>query len=341
MKPIFLTIVPDDNTFVWELEVHLQNILNKGYDNTVHCLIFRPIIRSTWNPNILKLEEKFKNTNIKFFYYEGDAKLQQDTSLIDYIPLLRIYSLIKHFEKYPELSKESIYYNDSDTLWVKKLDFSRFTNDDICYLSDTSSYLNLQYLDNKINDCLPEKKQELIDFKSVDKLFQLCGISREIVENNNLGTGGAQYLLKPGLTKEFWESVYKDCIVIRSFLKIVNKQFFKDENNGYQSYCSDMWSLLWNLWKFGYKTECPEEMNFAWAPDKISKLKQVYIYHNAGVSANTMLIEGIPTKLFNKIKYRNNITSPHKNVADIVDVSQNYCSYFYVMNLINIQNPVF
>jgi hypothetical protein len=37
-----------------------------------------------------------------------------------------------------------------------------------------------------------------------------------------------------------------DCILIRTSWS-VNREFFADENSGFQLWCADMWAVLWNL----------------------------------------------------------------------------------------------
>jgi len=113
----------------------------------------------------------------------------------------------------------------------------------------------------------------------------LVGITREICEKNNLHSGGAQYLLK-NIGSSFWEKCIGDCIMIRQYLQNVNRQFFENENKGYQSWCADMWAVLWNLWLREQETKIIPEMEFAWSTDNIKKLDRVTILHNAGIASN-------------------------------------------------------
>jgi hypothetical protein len=50
-----------------------------------------------------------------------------------------------------------------------------------------------------------------------------------------------------------------------------------------QKWTSDMWSVLWNGWYFGYTIKVDPYLNFTWATDPISKWNDNLIYHNAGV----------------------------------------------------------
>ena len=109
---------------------------------------------------------------------------------------------------------------------------------------------------------------------------------REICEANNYHSGGAKYLLK-NVDGDFWSKVMNDCILIRTYLQTVNREYFKDENSGYQSWCADMWAVLWNVWFREQETRVVPEMAFAWATDPISKLDTHTIFHNAGIVSET------------------------------------------------------
>ena len=51
-----------------------------------------------------------------------------------------------------------------------------------------------------------------------------------------------------------------------------------------QFWTAEMWSLLWNLWLFDYKTEITNELDFSWATDNIEKYEKMPILHMAGVT---------------------------------------------------------
>jgi hypothetical protein len=113
-------------------------------------------------------------------------------------------------------------------------------------------------------------------------------------------------------------------------LRSVNRRFFENENKGFQSWCADMWSILFNLWKRQYNTSCPWQMDFCWATDPIGKWDQVQIYHDAGATSRNH----DNAILFHKreAKYINNISTPFTD--DLSDVSKDYCSSNYVKEII-------
>jgi hypothetical protein len=120
------------------------------------------------------------------------------------------------------------------------------------------------------------------------------------------------------------------------------------ENNGFQSWCADMWAMLWTLWGTGAPVTCPEEMDFTWATDRIEEWG-VYnsLYHDAG-TVNDEPINKEGDKLFYK---RGNRVQDGENkvwnyairwkhpllrtpfMDDLSYVSQKYCSFNYVREL--------
>ena len=165
----------------------------------------------------------------------------------------------------------------------------------------------------------------------LSEIGSVIGISRQLAEDNNENSGGAQYLLK-NVDVSFWSKVMNDCILIRTYLQKINREFFKDENAGYQSWCADMWSVLWNLWVKDQETKVIPEMGFAWGPDPVTKLETHPIYHNAGIVATEQ--GGYPC--FYKGKYHsgtNPMTDPHLDVVLNNEKSMKHCTGYYAKKL--------
>lgn len=351
MELVNVQVTPDDNRFVWETEVMIENFIGVGYRHELHNLVYIPYNRK---PNKLfkKLQAKYKDKPyIKFFFYKGTKSLASDIDAIQYIPLLRPYCLAKHFRKHRELEGKAIFYHDSDILWTKKLDFTPFIqeDDDTCYLSYTGDYLNFDYLIGKIHDVRPEKIMEVLDNHMLEVFFENFGLTVQMLKANNANTGGAQSLLK-NITYHFWQDVYRSCMIIKPYFNLFNQMYMKGndpqerERNGYQSWAlADMGGLIWNLWKRGIETRCPKELDFAWATDERSRLKDVYIFHNAGVVDEEIEVNGVKHPIFYKSKfpYVNNQKSPHMEKEYLCAVSNKFASSFYVDNLLNVQNPVY
>lgn len=324
---IFISACPDDLYFSWQYEVFIENVRRLGYTNEIRVLLYLPFDRvpSGWNPVWDKLEERYKDSNVKFFRYVDEDNILHTIYSVQYIPLLRPYVLRRHFEEHPELKDKAIFYHDSDIVFTKYLDFSPFLKDDVCYLSDTRSYINSDYWDSKIKDVRPDALESFKLIDTLEECSNLLGINRSIVEANKEVSGGAQYLLK-NIDADFWKDVFEGCIKIRKYLTYtiggINSHFFETEDQGYQSWCADMWSVLWNIWKRDVKTEIPKELDFAWATDVIEKADSVYLYHDAGAS-------GATPDLFYKRHYNyvNNTSTPF--IDDLSFVNPKMCSSFY------------
>jgi hypothetical protein len=117
----------------------------------------------------------------------------------------------------------------------------------------------------------------------------------------------------------------------------VNREFFKDENAGFQSWCADMWAVLWNLWLRNQETKVVPELAFAWSTDPIVKLKSHTILHNAGVTSPMM--DSVP--MFYKGKYHMG-SDPTKDAhLDVIlnnEKSKLKCNWHYANKLNELKN---
>ncbi len=342
---VFISAAPDDDYFVWQYEVQINNFRKYGLSSQMRILMFLPSDRvaTGWNPKMKALAERCPE--VKFFWYEDKQDILNNyVRPFSYIPLLRPYCLALHFKEYPELEKVPLFYLDSDVVFTRQPDFSRLIEGDVCYVSDTKSYIAASYWDSKEKDVKPDMLALYKTRDILDETAKLLGIDRKIAEANEEGSGGAQYFLK-GVDYKFWQDVFMGCIRIRGHLsahmpKTVNSTFFENEDKGFQSWCADMWSVLWNLWKRGKKTECPPEMDFAWATDKIEKWDKVQLFHDAGAGLDPLIDEnGKAHDLFFKkgkigFEYANNRAMPYE-AADLPFISPEYCSSKYVQEILD------
>ena len=253
-----------------------------------------------------------------------------------YIPILRPHILWQHFEVYPELKDKTIIYTDSDILWLDTLNINHLLLDNINYVSDASSYLNYSYFENKYKQVIPEKLEEA---KSVDFLKEVCnivGVDKKIVIDNNNNTGGVQYILK-NIDADFWKKVETDVLKIRLYLQQVNKIYFKNENDGIQSWCADLWAVQFNLWYRNLETKVVKELDFAWATEPIEKLNSCTIFHNAGVTGKYM--NDVP--YFYKGAYhtgQNPLLDEHLETVIKNEKSKKYCTWYYTNKLLELKN---
>lgn len=322
-----VTAQPSDKYFNWQLRVQLNNLRKYGLSDKYTALVWKHNDRAnkeTFEKEWDQLQKDYPEAKI-IFYEDPSGELLRIIRVMNYIPLLRPWLLNKYFTDHPDLKEKAILYIDSDVVFTKKPDFESLIHNNSCYLSDTKSYIGAAYFDSKIKDVLPDKLEPYKEIDVLDDVMKDFGLTRQIAEDNQEGSGGAQYLLK-NINAEFWQDVFQGCIKVLMNLRHINRMFFENENKGFQSWCADMWSILFNLWKRGEKTVCPEEMDFAWATDKVEKWDKVQIYHDAGATSRNH----DNAILFHKRehKYINNISTPFED--DLSDVSKDYCSSKYV-----------
>lgn len=322
----FIQCCPDDTYYTWQVHLWMESLKEIGHSAKAVNLIFTPKGRP-FNDKWDKIAELYPEA--EFHFYNDDDNITQYLGI--YIPVLRPYLLWRYFKDHPENQNTAIFYCDSDILFTKDFNIDKFLEDDVNYLSDTNSYINASYFDSKIKDVLPEKLEEYKNRDILAEITSVIGISREVCEKNNLNSGGAQYLLK-NVDAYFWKKVMSDCIIIRNYLQRVNHDFFRDENSGFQSWCADMWAVLWNLWVREQETKVVPELDFAWSTDPVQRLESCSILHNAGITGNIM--SGMP--MFYKGRYVGG-TDPTKD-SHLNDVISNEktklrCNWVYAKKL--------
>jgi hypothetical protein len=355
----FIFAIDDKIRFHWESRVYLHSLQKYGYTN-VDVLIFSSSTIPSGEWAKMKQEYPFAN----FFFYPDLDGITRLTNLFNYVPLFRPYILKKHWEKFPELKDKAVFYTDSDIVFTKYLDFTPFLEDDVCYLSDTKSYINSDYFKSK-SDLNPDggpkyvHPQKFEQFKKRDILEEtakICGISKGVCEDNKNNSGGAQYLLK-NITAEFWEEMMSSCMTIKLHLSEVNQQFMQGktpnerENNGFQSFCADMWALLYTLWAKGHTTITPKELDFAWSTDEIASHPE-YILHNAGVTSDAKIRTRIKDENKNNIEVeapifykgayiaKHPMSDAHK-LREIISnpISNKYHTSTYIQNILDTFTP--
>jgi len=325
-----ITCQPNDLYFNWQLRVQLHNLRKHGLSGQYTALIWKHSDRNggeMFEKEWKALQSDYPEASFKF-YEDETGELLRLIRVMNYIPLLRPWLLHKYFTERPDLVNDAILYIDSDVIFTRKPKLDSILYDNSCYLSDTKSYIAASYFDSKVKDVLPERLEAYNQIDVLDELMGEFGLTREDAVKNEEGSGGAQYLLK-GIDAQFWMDVFQGCIKVLLNLRSVNRRFFENEDKGFQSWCADMWSILFNLWAKGYKTNCPWEMDFCWATDPIGKWDQVQIYHDAGATSRNH----DNAILFHKreLKYVNNQGTPFED--DLSDVDEKYCSKNYVKEI--------
>lgn len=303
----FISAQPWDFYFVWQVEVQIVNFRKHKISDKMNVLVWYPegVDLSHWK----KLEKKYPE--VPFFYYKD-----QGVNLGLYIPQLRPHILARHFDTFPHLFNEVIFYHDSDIIFNFTPDFELLSSDDINWQSDTSHYLDYNYLRRK------ELQGNIPENEAIEALCKIGNISLETFKSYAGKTGGAQYILK-GIDGDFWRDVERQVLEIRTTFYYgiegsINRRYFPSENAGFQSWCADMWAVNMALWSRGKITDITELLDFSWATDTAETYLKKPIFHNAGVTV------GSPG-LFYKGKWMN--TSPlGRNHA----VKKDSASWYYV-----------
>lgn len=283
----------------------IHSFINNGINQEQIDIVFS--VKSLEKNPCLYLLDKYPNVN---FYFYPDTRKS-----IKYISSVRPYTLKKHFYKFPDLYKGTFMYHDCDIALTKPLEIDNYLCgcDQTCYLSDTISYIGYNYILSKGQDVL-------------DLMCSVANIDIEIVKQNEANSGGAQYVLK-NIDYTFWEEVEIDCEnLFYEVVKLNTKKVAEDDrHHPLQIWCSDMWAVLWNLWKRDRKTKIIKELNFTWATEPIVKWGENSIYHNAGINNNK-------DNAFYKANY---ISKIPPNDLEINPTLTSYKYYELVKNILN------
>ena len=296
-KLYFICAQPNTKYYAWQLEVMLRNFNEMGILSNpkyeVHIVTNIP-----YGDNLLVESELFKLSQVEkshtnlIFYYHPDTRTTKH-----YPSSIRPNLLKRHFAAHPEI--KTFFYHDCDMIFTKKdLDFTPFLQDDICYGSDVRFYIGHDYIAGKEHNVL-------------EYMCQIAQIPLRVVRDNEHNCIGAQYLIK-NVTADFWEEVEK--ISEELFLKITTRNnYIKAQNPQYhelQIFASDMWAVLWCLWKLGKQTVPHKFFDFAWATDTIERYNECNIYHNAGVteSGHGLFFKG---EFQDKVPDKNLRVNPH------------------------------
>lgn len=277
---IYLTAQPDQFYFLWQLQLQLFNFSKIGIKpENIHVLL-----GYNSKKGLSKEFENFINQNkqASFFIYPDERKRK------NYLSSLRPHIIAQHFREYLGLEKENIFYHDSDIVFSALPDFDLLNKDDTWYASDTRSYLDCNYIKQTAGENI------------FHEMCKAVGIEQSVAENNNSNAGGAQYLLKQCKTS-FWDKMENDCENLFQLLENYNEQVGfcnkKNNPNGIQAWCADMWALWWNALLAGKNFSIHSELNFCWADSRVAEWQATKILHYTGSVTKEN------TTIFRKINY--------------------------------------
>jgi hypothetical protein len=269
-KIVFMSVQPDVPYFHWQVEVMLHNFIKVGINANWIDVIWA--YDNEPSPELKALAERYNN--VRFFFYK-----KRITDNYGYIPILRPDALEQHFTAFPELSKEAVFYHDSDIIFKELPNFEKMLDDDYWYLSDTVSYIGAKYIRSK-SDALFEGMCKIADIKT------------DLVDINEENSGGAQYLMK-GPTAEYWAYVKRVSLDLYRYmadLEMAERPTLTEEAlrtyNPVQKWCADMWAVLWGAWRLGIETRLDDELCFSWGTSSLHEYEKHKIMHNAGVTSS-------------------------------------------------------
>ena len=260
----FICAQPANEYYAWQVEVLLNNFKKQGINlNQVDIVCWKMdgVIPESW----IKLANGYA---ARFFFYDDTRETK------NYVSSIRPNILKQHWEKYPELKNDAIFYHDCDILLTKpptEWITSKMIDDENWYGSDTRFYISHSYIKSKGDDVI----KLMCDIMELDE---------SLIEANELNCIGAQYLMK-GIDYAFWDRVEKDSEkLFREVTKQCNdKKALDPKYHELQIWCADMWAVLWGGWRLGYNTIVHDNFSFSWATSQEEEFHRKNIYHNAGV----------------------------------------------------------
>ena len=297
----FICAQPAIDYYTWQVEVMINNFIRNGAnpgDIQIVCA-HHGTVSEKWQ----KLAKGYPE--VKFFFY-FDARQKPC-----YISSVRPHVLYQHWLKHPEMENETVFYHDCDIVFSKPIDFKEMLEDDICYVSDTVSYIGANYVKSKGEHYL-------------DLMADIVNVNKQYIIEQEKNSGGAQYILK-NVPTEFWKKVYYDA---ENLFRLVTHQIDKDKAvdptiHELQIWCADMWAVLWNLWFWDKPVLVTDKLSFSWATSPAQEWDSHPIFHNAGVV-------GDRPDLFYKGKYQ--LSLPYNIVQNTFNT--NFCSYKYAEEIL-------
>lgn len=305
----FICAQPDVPYFHWQVEVLIHNLMKSGVNpNWIEILFAYDEAPSHEGVSLAS-----RYPYVRFFFYR---KTPCDN--YGYIPILRPDILEQHFSRFPNLSAEPIFYHDSDIIFRELPDFNKLLEDDNWYFSDTVSYIGANYIKSKSTELF-------------ETMCNIAGVSKELVEENEANSGGAQYLMK-GIDHLFWRDVKFVSLDLYKYMmerENEERQTLTEEElriyNPVQKWCADMWAVFWCGLKRNAEIRISDELSFSWGStygqDEWNKHK---IYHNAGVVNNQ---DG-------KVFYKGEFIDKSPFDVDLSGIDPNHNTFNYVQAIL-------
>lgn len=313
---LFVTAQPDVPYFHWQAEIYGHNFVKNGIKPENIHIIFG-LVNGAKTPSQRAIQLKEKGYNVHFYSDTRERK--------HYIPSIKPFLIHKWIEENPDRGK-LFFLHDADIIFREFPNLENYLNDEICYMSDTKSYINWNYLSD-VSRKYERQYPNCLKNQLIQEMVEVVGIDLECLQCNNDNSGGGQYIIK-NTTSDLWYKIYKDSNLLYDQMKIFHSRYPISQGE-IQFWTAEMWSLLWNLWLDGKETMIIPELNFSWATDDIVKYEQTPILHMAGVTDNlksTKFYKGDYINVNPLEKLKENI-----NHFDYIDKNSSTIKYIEVM----------
>lgn len=305
-------VISDDSYHTWQALVMLHNFKKFGFIDRVRLLVYYQY--SNPNPILINsLKEHFPEVGVYYYKDEG-------ANIPGYKSVLRPHVLARHWEEYPELQHDAIFYHDVDIIFSRKPDFDALASGPACYTAEARDYIGAE------SYILKKQRGDVV----LGQLVGIVGISPDMAIARDHESGGAQYIIKD-VDADFWRKVERDCVLLHLAMLRINRDILgpattpEMASNGQtehiQAWCADMWAVLWNLWRIGKHTHISPEISHSWGSDEGYKWPQFPIMHNAGVTEQMR----VQLKHFAKTRY----VDKWPDDLDLTDFSDLWNSYNY------------
>ena len=290
----YITCIPNAKYFVWQTDVMIQSFIDNGVnEEDIFILIEESPAGET--AGFHSLQTKYPNV-IQCWY--------SPRTPTGYVASIKPYLLWRFFDACPDMIKERFFICDADIALTKPLEVPESG----ILVSDTKSYLGVDYIRSKGQDVL-------------ELMTKICGVTEDLLIQNDNGAGGAQMVVQD-IPAFIWKEAYEKSIQMFDIVTAYNKKIsdrYEDGDYPIQIWTSEMWTTIWMLWKYGYKTNIVKGMDFIWANEPIKNWNKTSIYHNAGVTK-----EQQADGYFYKQDYM--LKSPK---GEKLDINKNTCTYKY------------
>jgi hypothetical protein len=180
----FVCAQPDVPYFHWQAKVFIKNFIDKGINPDRIHLVF-----GMWETDIPTEEaKKLTEFGVNVHFYKDERKAR------GYIASIKPYLISKWLEEFPNYG-DIFFLHDSDIVFRELPDYSKYLQDDICYVADTRHYIGYKYID----DCCKRHEQAHPNSERLGLLkvmSEVVGIDIETIQKLEESSGGGQYIIK-------------------------------------------------------------------------------------------------------------------------------------------------